>query len=84
MADRSNNTEKPTPRRLEKARKEGQVPVSREFVGAIQFVTFVALLGLCGAWLFHELRVILRVSIQYAFQTSSTPRSIFRLGGNDR
>ena len=79
MADRSNNTEKPTPRRLEKARKEGQVPVSGEFVGAIQFVTFVALLGAWGAWLFHETRTILRVSIGYAFQTSFTPGSVFCL-----
>jgi len=79
VADRSNNTEKTTPRRLEKARKEGQVPVSREFVGAIQFVTFVALLGAWGAWLFHETRTILRVSIGYAFQTSFTPGSVFRL-----
>ena len=79
MADRSNNTEKPTPRRLEKARKEGQVPVSREFVGAVQFVTFVALLGTWGGWLFHEIRTILRVSLGYAFRTSFTPGSVFRL-----
>jgi len=79
VADRSNNTEKPTPRRLEKARKEGQVPVSREFVGAVQFVTFVALLGTWGGWLFHEIRTILRVSLGYAFRTSFTPGSVFRL-----
>ena len=32
MADKSQQTEKPTPRKLEKARKEGQFPVSKEFV----------------------------------------------------
>src|SRR2546422_10302099 len=46
MADRSSQTEKPTQRRLEKARKEGQFASAREFVGALQFLLFVALLGM--------------------------------------
>lgn len=45
MADHGQRTEKPTPRRLEKARKEGQFPVSKEFVSAIQFAVFVAIVG---------------------------------------
>jgi flagellar biosynthesis protein FlhB len=48
MADRAQRTEPPTQRRLEKARQEGQFPAAREFVSALQFALFVALLGLGG------------------------------------
>lgn len=41
MADSGQRTEKPTQRRLQKAREQGQFPTSKEFVGAIQFVVFV-------------------------------------------
>ncbi|HEY1757489.1 MAG TPA: EscU/YscU/HrcU family type III secretion system export apparatus switch protein [Bryobacteraceae bacterium] len=43
MAD-SSKTEKPTNRRLDKARKEGQFASSRELVAAGQFLVFLALL----------------------------------------
>jgi flagellar biosynthetic protein FlhB len=48
MSD-SSKTEQPTQRRLEKAREEGQFPSAREFVGALQFMVFLGLLGLGGA-----------------------------------
>jgi flagellar biosynthetic protein FlhB len=52
MADRSAQTEKPTERRLEKARKEGQYASAKEFVAALQFMVFLALLGIGGGrWL---------------------------------
>src|SRR4051812_27154167 len=52
MPDRSGKTEEPTQRRLEKARKEGQFAQAREFVGALQFLIFLGLLGAGGpAWL---------------------------------
>ena len=52
MADRSSQTEQPTQRRLEKARKEGQYPSAKEFVSALQFMVFLTLLGIGGErWL---------------------------------
>lgn len=45
MSDSSNRTEKPTPRRLEKARKEGQFPVSRDLYIGTQIVSFAVALG---------------------------------------
>jgi flagellar biosynthesis protein FlhB len=48
MSD-SSKTEQPTERRLEKAREEGQFPSAKEFVGALQFMVFLALLGVGGA-----------------------------------
>ncbi len=43
MADNSQRSEKATPRRLQKARKEGDFPAVREFVSAMQFLAFVLL-----------------------------------------
>lgn len=49
MPDQGQRTEKPTKRKLDKARKEGQFPSSREFLAALQFLTFAALLSAGGA-----------------------------------
>jgi flagellar biosynthetic protein FlhB len=54
MADRSGKTEPATQRRLEKAREEGQFPAAREFVGALQFLVFLALLSAGGAGWFSR------------------------------
>lgn len=43
MADKSQQTEKATPKRLTKAREDGQFPTAREFVSAMQFLAFVML-----------------------------------------
>ena len=52
MSDKSSKTEKPTQRRLEKARKEGQFPSSKQFLGAVQFVGFILLVSYWGQdWL---------------------------------
>jgi flagellar biosynthetic protein FlhB len=44
MSDQAHRTEQPTPRKLEKARKEGRFPVSRHFLSGLQFALFVAML----------------------------------------
>jgi len=48
MADQSQKSEKPTPRRLLKAREEGNLPTARIFVSSLQFLAFVALLHRWG------------------------------------
>src|SRR5215472_7903263 len=67
MADRSSKTEQPTPRRLERARKEGQYPSAREFVSALQFMVFLALLGIGGGQWFQNLRSTVRSLLTLAF-----------------
>ncbi len=52
----SSKTEQATPKRLEKAREEGQFPSAREFVSALQFMVFLALLGAGGARWFAGFR----------------------------
>lgn len=41
MADESQKTEQPTPKKQAKAREEGRFPSAREFVSAFQFLAFV-------------------------------------------
>jgi len=67
MADRSSKTEQPTQRRLEKAREEGQFPSAREFVGALQFMVFLGLVGLGGAHWWAQFRETTRWVFERAF-----------------
>ena len=48
MTPSDQRTEKPTPRRLKKAREEGNFPTSPSFVAALQFLAFVSLLSYSG------------------------------------
>lgn len=67
MADQSGKSEQPTQRRLQKAREEGQYPSAREFVAALQFILFLAMLSLGGpAWLAH-FRESMRALLALAF-----------------
>ena len=67
MADTSQKTERATPRRLEKARQEGQFPVSRELVSAFEFLTFATLLATGGPAFFAQLRESMRWLFARAF-----------------
>jgi flagellar biosynthetic protein FlhB len=67
MAD-SNKTEKPSARRLERARSDGQFVVSREAITAGQFVVVVAMMGaLFPAW-FSTMKALVHESLAAAFQ----------------
>jgi flagellar biosynthetic protein FlhB len=52
MAGNDQRTEQPTPRRLEKAREQGQFLAARDFVSAVQFIAVTALVVSFGpSWL---------------------------------
>src|SRR5258708_6090385 len=66
MAD-SQRTEKPTVRRLQKAREKGDFPAAREFVAAAQFFVFVvAAAAWFPAWL-AQASAVVRMGIREAF-----------------
>jgi flagellar biosynthetic protein FlhB len=65
-------TEKPTPRRLEKARKEGRFPISREFVSAAQFLIFVWVTSVIAQQWFGQLAGSTRALLYQAFRTTLT------------
>ncbi|HWC98018.1 MAG TPA: EscU/YscU/HrcU family type III secretion system export apparatus switch protein [Candidatus Sulfopaludibacter sp.] len=66
MAD-SSKTEQATPKRLEKAREEGQFPAARELVSALQFMVFLGLLSSGGAKWFAGLRATMQSLFARAF-----------------
>ncbi|HVZ31616.1 MAG TPA: EscU/YscU/HrcU family type III secretion system export apparatus switch protein, partial [Polyangiaceae bacterium] len=77
--DRGQATEQPTPRRLDKARKDGRFPVSREMLGAAQFLSFAMLMaGTGGAWC-AGLMDCLRWMIGQAFRAELSPRELERM-----
>ena len=76
MSDKSQQTEKPTQKRVETARKEGQFPVARDLIAAAQFVVFVAILGSAApAWI-AQFRVATRILLDRAFHADLTPTSL--------
>jgi flagellar biosynthetic protein FlhB len=79
MPDRSSQTEEPTQRRLQKAREEGQFPAAREFVSAMQFMVFLALLGAGGAGWFARLRVVTAWLFSQAFIRDLQPEDLMQI-----
>ena len=69
MSQSSERTEKATPRRLQKARREGQVASSRDFVSGLQFAVFAILLAQAGPRLFASLKEGAHALITQAFRT---------------
>ena len=66
-ADSHSKTEKPSPRRLTKAREEGKFPTSREMVAATQFVVFIVI---AFAWFpgwMSTMKAMLRASLAESF-----------------
>jgi flagellar biosynthetic protein FlhB len=80
MADSGQNTEKATPRRLEKARKEGQFPSARELVSAVEFLTFTALLAAGGPGWISGMRETMRWVFERAFAGALSVEEMVRLG----
>ena len=79
MADQGQRTEKPTKRKVDKSRREGQFAASRELLAALQFLTFVALLTTGGGAFFERTREMVRYFLSAAFQLAVTPRAIVRM-----
>lgn len=79
MADKSQQTEKATPRRLQKAREEGNFPAAREFVSSLQFLLFVVLLGSWGPAWFAQTRSTTRILLERAFHEDLNTTSLLSL-----
>jgi len=64
---RGSKTEKPTQRRLLKARREGQFAASKDFVGGLQFTLFVAMAAFYGSTWLSILKQTTRLVLHQAF-----------------
>src|SRR5260370_31186459 len=69
MTHSGEKTEKATPRRLLKARREGQLAFSRDFVSGLQFAVFVFLLAESGQMLLRTLSDATRILLRQAFRS---------------
>jgi flagellar biosynthetic protein FlhB len=67
MADKGQATEKPTQRRMERARREGRFATSRDAVAAMQFLCFTALLAGSGSMWYGGLTNAMRSLFVEAF-----------------
>ncbi len=76
MPDNGQRTEKPTKRKQDKARREGQFPASREFLAALQFLTFVVLLAAGGREFLERTRQMVRYFLGAAFRIQLTSHSV--------
>ena len=79
MADRSGKTEQPTQRRMDKARREGQFISAKEFVAALQFAAFLALLSAGGARWFSRFKQTASSLFSRAFAADLTTRDLSRI-----
>ena len=69
MSDKQSKTEKPTAKRLLKARGEGQFATSREIVAATQFFVFVVFMSTAISGWLTSVKQTLRTSLETAFTT---------------
>jgi flagellar biosynthetic protein FlhB len=79
MADQSSKTEKPTQRRVDKARREGQFLSAKDFVSALQFLVFLGLLSAGGARWFTDFCQTTRSLFLLAFTPKLDPRDLSRI-----
>lgn len=78
MADQG-RTEKPTKRRLDKARREGQFPASREFLAGLQFLTFVVVISFGGAKFLERTIEMARYFLSSAFRIQLSSHGVVTL-----
>jgi len=76
MPDQGQRTEKPTKRKLDKSRREGQFPASRELIASVQFLVFVTLAGVGGAGFLRCISETARYFLEAAFRIQLTSHSI--------
>jgi flagellar biosynthesis protein FlhB len=82
MADKGQKTEQPTPKRLEKARKEGNFPSAKELVAAMQFLAFAGMLAAwSGGWL-AQMRQTMRWLLGRAFLIGGSDADLVRLSAD--
>ncbi len=80
MAEKDQKTEQPTLRRMKKAREEGNFPSARVFVGALQFLAFVAMLGSWGVAMVGAIHRCMATLLRHALGASLDPAFILGLG----
>src|ERR1700730_6085719 len=76
MTHSGEKTEQATPRRLIKARREGQFASSHDFVSGLQFTVFVLLIAQTGPTLLASLKDVTRGLFIEAFRGDLSPSAL--------
>jgi flagellar biosynthesis protein FlhB len=76
MADDGQRTEQPSPRKLKKAREQGQFLVSRAFVNGAQFAAFVTMAAWYGDQVQLYLANMMRTALKGAFTFEASPAAL--------
>jgi len=79
VADNSQKTEGASPRRLQKARKEGDFPAARELVSAIQFFSFILLAGAYFPNWLQSVQSAFQLGLRQSFSASLTPNDLIAM-----
>ena len=79
MADKSQQTEKPTARRLDKAREQGKFASAKELMSAVQFLVFVMIVAWGGGAWISAMRTTMRLLLQRAFHSEFTAGGAIQL-----
>jgi flagellar biosynthetic protein FlhB len=79
MASGSDRTEKPTPRKLIKSRREGQFASSKDFVSGLQFTVFVLLLAGWGPKMFAGFKDAAGAVLRQAFRSDLGADSLLEI-----
>lgn len=79
MADSGQRTEKPTQRRIQRARREGNFAASREFISAVQFLGFVAIAVSFGGEFILRMARLVRSLLAGAFTAEMNAASLTAL-----
>jgi flagellar biosynthetic protein FlhB len=79
MADQGQKTEQATQRRIKKARDEGNFPSARVFIGAMQFLAFVAIVHSWGPQWVTAIHQTLAGLLNHSLQPQFDANSLFVL-----
>jgi len=79
MPDNSQKTEGASPRRLQKARTEGDFPAARELVSATQFFAFILLAAAYFPDWMLSVQAAFRMGLRQAFSASLTPNDLIAM-----
>ncbi len=79
MSDTAQRTEKPTPRRLDQAYKEGRFPISRELISSVVLTGYALSLAAFGSSWSDALQSVMELLLKAAFTTDLSPRTVAQL-----
>jgi flagellar biosynthetic protein FlhB len=79
MSDQSQRTEKPTNRRIHKAREEGDFVITRQLLAGVQFATFAWLLTAWGAAWTRQMAETMRWVLRVAMEEPLSPARLVSL-----